>query len=49
MLTILLRGEQPIVVCPARCLARMRVPREYRAPLEAGRLLLLSPFAEHQR
>ncbi len=48
-LTILLRGEQPIVVCPARCLARMRVPREYRAPLEAGRLLLLSPFAEHQR
>jgi predicted Rossmann fold nucleotide-binding protein DprA/Smf involved in DNA uptake len=48
-LTILLRGEQPIVICPARCLARMRVPREYRAPLDAGRLLLLSPFAEHQR
>lgn len=48
-LTILLRGEHPIVVCPARCLARMRIPKEYRAPLEAGRLLFLSSFAEHQR
>jgi predicted Rossmann fold nucleotide-binding protein DprA/Smf involved in DNA uptake len=49
MLTILLRGEQPIVICPARGLARMRIPREYRAPLEAGRMLLLSPFDEHVR
>jgi len=48
-LTVLLRGEQPIVVCPARGLARMRVPRGYRAPLEAGCLLLLSPFDEHVR
>jgi predicted Rossmann fold nucleotide-binding protein DprA/Smf involved in DNA uptake len=46
-LTILLRGEQPIIVCPARSLARMRIPKEYRAPLEAGRMLLLSPFNEH--
>jgi predicted Rossmann fold nucleotide-binding protein DprA/Smf involved in DNA uptake len=48
-LTVLLRGEQPIVVCPARSLARMRVPRELRPALEAGRLLLISPFAEHER
>jgi len=47
VLTVLLRGEQPIVVCPARSLIGMRIPQEYRGPLEAGRLLLLSPFAEH--
>jgi len=47
VLIVLLRGEQPIVVCPARSLIGMRIPREYRDPLEAGRLLLLSPFAEH--
>jgi predicted Rossmann fold nucleotide-binding protein DprA/Smf involved in DNA uptake len=49
VLTILLRGEQPIVICPARSLARMRVPEEYRAPLEVGRMLLLSPFDERVR
>ena len=47
VLTVLLRGEQPIVVCPARSLIGMRIPQEYRGPLEAGRMLLLSPFAEH--
>jgi predicted Rossmann fold nucleotide-binding protein DprA/Smf involved in DNA uptake len=49
MLTILLRGEQPIVVCPARNLGRMRIPKEYRAPLETERMLLLSPFDERVR
>jgi len=48
-LTILLRGKQPIVSCPARSLVRMRVRPELRPALEAGRLLLLSPFAEHER
>lgn len=43
-LTLLLRGEQPIVICPARSLERMRIPPEWRQPLEADRLLLLSPF-----
>jgi predicted Rossmann fold nucleotide-binding protein DprA/Smf involved in DNA uptake len=43
-LTLLLRGEQPIVICPARSLEGMRIPPEWRQPLEAGRLLLLSPF-----
>jgi predicted Rossmann fold nucleotide-binding protein DprA/Smf involved in DNA uptake len=49
VLTVLLRGEQPIVVCPARSLARMRIPKEYHAALEAGRMLLLSPFDERTR
>ncbi|MBN1876593.1 MAG: transposase [Anaerolineae bacterium] len=45
-LAVLLRGPQPVIVCPARSLARMRLKPEYKAPLAEGRLLLLSPFAE---
>jgi predicted Rossmann fold nucleotide-binding protein DprA/Smf involved in DNA uptake len=43
-LTILLRGTQPVIVCPARSLQGMRVQAEYRQPLETGRLLFVSPF-----
>jgi predicted Rossmann fold nucleotide-binding protein DprA/Smf involved in DNA uptake len=43
---VLLRGENPLIVCPARGLSRMRVPVEYHAGLEAGRLLLLSAFPD---
>jgi predicted Rossmann fold nucleotide-binding protein DprA/Smf involved in DNA uptake len=48
-LDILLRGTQPVVVCPARSLEGMRVRPEYRQPLEEGRLLFLSPFEARQR
>lgn len=48
-LDLLLRGKQPVVVCPARSIHRMRVPPSWKAPLEAGRLLVLSPFAERYR
>ncbi len=48
-LTILLRGPGPVVICPARSLEGMRLPAEWQGPLEQGRLLLLSPFAEKQR
>ena len=49
-LRALLRGTQPIVICPARSIERVRVPAEWRAPLAAGRLLILSPFdAKHPR
>ena len=48
-LTILLRGTQPVIVCPARSIEGMRVRAEYKKPLEEGRLLLLSPFGETQR
>jgi predicted Rossmann fold nucleotide-binding protein DprA/Smf involved in DNA uptake len=47
--TIFLRGSQPIVVCPARCIEGMRIRAEYKKPLEEGRLLFLSPFKESQR
>lgn len=44
-LRILLRGPQPIIVCPARGLPR-RIPPDWKGPLLAGRLLILSSFAE---
>jgi predicted Rossmann fold nucleotide-binding protein DprA/Smf involved in DNA uptake len=43
-LNLLLRGNGPIIVCPARGLERMRIPAQYQAPLAQNRLLLLSPF-----
>ena len=48
-LQILLRGVQPIIICPARSLERMRIPMEWRGGIEAGRILLLSPFESSQR
>ena len=48
-LYILLRGSQPIVICPARSLERMRIPVEWRESIVKGRLLLLSPFDSSQK
>jgi len=44
-----LRGNQPIIVCPARAIEGMRIPTECRAAFEAGRLLFLSPFTKRPR
>ncbi|MBA2670200.1 MAG: DNA-processing protein DprA, partial [Gemmatimonadetes bacterium] len=48
-LDFLLRGTQPVVVCPARGIGGMRLPREWRDAIRRGRLLILSPFADRQR
>ena len=48
-LRILLRGPQPVIVCPARSIKGMRMHRVYIKPLEEGRLLFLSSFKESQR
>ena len=48
-LTILLRGAQPLIICPARSINNMRINREYKKPLKDNRLLFLSPFDENQR
>ncbi|MEJ7708513.1 MAG: DNA-processing protein DprA [Pyrinomonadaceae bacterium] len=48
-LTILLRGTGSLMICPARSLENMRLPNLWKKSLDAGRLLLLSPFAEKQR
>ena len=45
MLTVLLGGEQPVVIVVARGLEGMRVKREHRKALEEGRLLFVSPFS----
>lgn len=48
-LHILLRGKQPIIVCPARAIEAMRVPPDCRNAFDAGRVLYLSPFAMEPR
>jgi len=48
-LALLLRGNQPIIICPARTIQGMSLPSEWQAPLAQGRLLLLSPFEEKER
>jgi predicted Rossmann fold nucleotide-binding protein DprA/Smf involved in DNA uptake len=47
-LRILLRGQQPIIICPARSVPR-RVPAAWQKPLTAGRLLIFSCFNESER
>jgi predicted Rossmann fold nucleotide-binding protein DprA/Smf involved in DNA uptake len=39
----LLRGNQPVIICLARALGKIRLSSDWRRALEAGRLLLLSP------
>jgi predicted Rossmann fold nucleotide-binding protein DprA/Smf involved in DNA uptake len=48
-LRILLRGVQPIIICPARSIDGIRIPVIWRKPLAEGRLLLLSPFEKKHR
>ena len=38
-----------VIICPARGLAKMRIPRPWHDPLAAGRLLLLSTFPDNLR
>ena len=38
-----------VIICPARGLANMRIPRPWRDPLAADRLLLLSTFPDSLR
>lgn len=47
-LRILLKGKQPIVICPARNVSKMRIPKEWRKPLDEGRLFVASCFDETQ-
>lgn len=48
-LRLLLRGNQSLVICPARGIDNMRVPRDWRGRLEDGKILVLSPFPETVR
>ncbi len=48
-LNLLLRGKQPIVICPARGILRMKLPAAWREPMAVNRLLILSPFESTER
>ena len=48
-LRLLIRGNQPVVVCPARSIEKMRIPRDWRPALDEGRLLVMSPFPSTRR
>ena len=48
-LRLLLWVSQPVVVCPARVIDRMRIPSDWRVPMKEGRMLVLSPFPSSQR
>ena len=44
-LRVLLRGEHPLIICPARGLENMRLKPEWKRALSENRLLILSIFA----
>lgn len=44
-----LRGAASVVICPARGIGTMRIPRTWQAPLEEGRLLYLFFFNTNVR
>ncbi|MBI4697813.1 MAG: DNA-processing protein DprA [Nitrospirae bacterium] len=48
-LNILLKGNQPVIICPARGIEGMRLKPEYKKPLEDGRFLFISSFTEKEK
>jgi predicted Rossmann fold nucleotide-binding protein DprA/Smf involved in DNA uptake len=44
-LKILLRGNQPIIHCPARSIHKIRLSSEQKQAIDENRLLLISPFS----
>ncbi len=48
-LYLLLRGDQPVVICPGRGIDGMRLPVAWRKEISGNRLLLLSPFEPRLR
>ncbi|MGD9062710.1 MAG: DNA-processing protein DprA [Desulfobacterales bacterium] len=48
-LDLLLKGTQPIAICPARSIENMRIPKAWQKSLAENRLLILSPFEPKHR
>ena len=48
-LRILLRGSQPVIICPARSLEKMRLVSGWQKSFADGRLLILSCFTGRDR
>lgn len=49
VLEVLLKGTCPIVVVLGRRLEGARIPAAWKAEIEKGRLLVISPFKEYQK
>ena len=48
-LHILLRGRQPVIICPARGIENMRIPVIWRSAITKGRVLMVSMFPASER
>lgn len=48
-LDILLRGRQPVILCPARSVTGLRLTPEARQAWKEDRLLIMSPFGDNVR
>lgn len=48
-LAFLLRGNQQVIVAPARGLLGMRLPSAWQSAIDSGRLLIVSPFGDGAR
>ena len=48
-LRVLLRGEQPVIICPARSIENMQLKPEWKRGLSQNRLLILSIFGSKVR
>jgi predicted Rossmann fold nucleotide-binding protein DprA/Smf involved in DNA uptake len=46
---ILLRGEHPVIVCPAHGVEGMRIPAAWKSAVASGRMLITSPFEKNVR
>ena len=44
VLDMLLRRKQPVIICPARSIKNMRMPKEWKQGIEKGWILVVSPF-----
>jgi len=48
-LDLLLKGTQPVAICPARGIENMRIPKAWQRALAENRLLILSAFEPKDR
>jgi predicted Rossmann fold nucleotide-binding protein DprA/Smf involved in DNA uptake len=48
-LSILLRGRNPIIIVQGRRLSRTKLPAEWKKAIDAGRLLVVSPFTDKEK
>lgn len=46
-LRLLLKGNAPVIVCPARGIKNMHIPTEWKKIINEGRMLILSPFSQN--